>query len=298
MTNPATFGASDIASPGYVTKPQHHPYALGKVTKTFSPTLFGELLFSWARWYYVSFGLSNGFDPTKLGFPSSLAQNSLTLGFPSINPGEMSSLGNYYNEHDVSDRYEGKLNFTKLLGNHTLKFGGTYGLGKYSTRVYDNSTGSYSSTAAFTQGPNPLVSSTSAGFGFASFLLGTLSSGTQNVTDINGHYQRSLLRRVHSRRLQDRASLHGESWPTLGGSSLPASRLKTVSRTLTTVIRRRFLTAQRLGRFAVSRHQWRVSRQLESELEGFCAPCRLRLQSESLYCNAGRLRNLLRQQLG
>ncbi len=187
-TNPATFGASDIASPGYVTKPQHHPYALGKITKTFSPTLFGELLFSWARWYYVSFGLSNGFDPTKLGFPSYLAQNSLSLGFPSINPGEMSSLGNYYNEHDVSDRYEGKLNITKLVSNHTLKFGGTYGMGKYSTNVFDNSTGSYSSTAAFTQGPNPLVSSPSAGFGFASFLLGTMSSGTHNVTDINGHY--------------------------------------------------------------------------------------------------------------
>jgi hypothetical protein len=187
-TNPATFGSSNIASPGYVTKPQHHPYALGKITKTFSPTLFGEALFSWARWYYVSFGLSNGFDPTTLGFPSYLAKNSLTLGFPSISPGEMSGLGTYYNEHDVSDRYEGKVNITKLAGKHTLKFGGMYGLGRYSTKVNDNSTGAYTSTAAFTQGPNPLVSSTTSGFGFASFLLGTMSSGTQNVTDINGQY--------------------------------------------------------------------------------------------------------------
>jgi hypothetical protein len=187
-TNPATFGSSNIASPGYVTKPQHHPYALGKITKTFSPTLFGEALFSWARWYYVSFGLSNGFDPTTLGFPAYLAKNSLTLGFPSISPGEMSGLGNYYNEHDVSDRYEGKVNITKLAGKHTLKFGGMYGMGRYSTHVTDNSTGAYSSTAAFTQGPNPFVSSTTAGFGFASFLLGTMSSGTQNVTQINGEY--------------------------------------------------------------------------------------------------------------
>jgi hypothetical protein len=90
---PATFGASDIASPGYVTKPQHHPYALGKVIHTFSPTFFGEFHGSWARWFYLSRGLSNGFDPTKLGFPSYLSANSSdNLGFPAISPGEMSSL--------------------------------------------------------------------------------------------------------------------------------------------------------------------------------------------------------------
>jgi hypothetical protein len=187
-TNPATFGQSNIASPGYVTKPQHHPFALGKVTRTFSPTMFGEFVFSWARWFYQSYGLSNGFDPTQLGFPSYLASHSLTLGFPSISPGEMSGVGTYYNEYDVSDRYEGKANLTKLAGKHTLKFGGMYGTGVYTTRVFDNSTGSYASSASFTQGPNPLVSSTTSGFGFASFLLGTMSSGTHNVTDINGHY--------------------------------------------------------------------------------------------------------------
>ena len=187
-TNPATFGQANIASPGYVTKPQHHPYVLGKVTETFSPTMFGEFIFSWARWFYQSYGLSNGFDPTKLGFPSYLAANSATLGFPSINPGEMSALGNYYNEYDVSDRYEGKANLSKVSGKHTLKFGGMYGMGKYSMQVFDNSTGSYSSSAAFTQGPNPLVSSATSGFGYASFLLGTMSSGTHNVTAINGAY--------------------------------------------------------------------------------------------------------------
>jgi hypothetical protein len=187
-TNPATFGQSDIASPGYVTKPQHHPYALGKAMETFSPTFFGEFVVSWARWFYQSFGLSNNFDPTTLGFPSYLAAHSISLGFPSISPGEMSGLGGYYNEYDVSDRYEGKANLSKVLGRHTLKFGGMYGSAKYTTRLADNNTGSYSSSAAFTQGPNPLVSSTTAGFGYASFLLGTMSGGTHNVTELHGHY--------------------------------------------------------------------------------------------------------------
>ena len=186
--NPATFGKSDVASPGYVTKPQHHPFALGKATRTFSPTMYGEFIFSWARWFYQSFGLSNGFDPTQLGFPSYLASHSISLGFPAISPGEMSGVGSYFNEYDVSDRYEGKANLTKLWGKHTFKFGGMYGSGKYTTRLADNSTGSYAASAAFTQGPNPLVSSLTSGFGYASFLLGTLSSGTHNVTEIHGHY--------------------------------------------------------------------------------------------------------------
>ena len=185
---PATFGMSNIASPGYVTKPQHHPYALAKIIQTFSPTFFGEFHFSWTRWFYASQGLSNGFDPTQLGFPSYLSANSITLGIPSVCPGEMSCLGNYYNENDVTDRYEGEVNMTKMWSKHTVKFGGTLAKGRYHMNTIDNSTGAYSSSLNFTQGPNPLEGSATSGFGFASFLLGTMNSGEQNVTQIVGHY--------------------------------------------------------------------------------------------------------------
>jgi Carboxypeptidase regulatory-like domain len=185
---PATFGAGNIASPGYSTKPQHHPYVVGRVIHTFSPTLIGEFHTSWARWFYQSFGLSNGFDPTKLGFPGYLAANSQTLGFPAISPGEMSSLGNYYNEYDVSDRYEFAGNLTKTWSKHNLHFGALYGLGKYTTKLSDTATGTYTSNLQFTQGPNPLVGAVGSGFGYASFLLGTLSSATQNPNNISGSY--------------------------------------------------------------------------------------------------------------
>jgi hypothetical protein len=188
-TVPATFGSSNIASPGYVTKPQHHYYAIGKLIHTFSPTLFGDFHGSWARWFYMSRGLSNGFDPSKLGFPSYLSSNSAdNLGFPSVTPGEMSNLGGYFNENDSTNRFEFGANISKVWTKHTLKFGGMYGLGLYPVHTVDNTTGSYSSNNAFTQGPNPLAASTTSGFGFASFLLGTLSSGTQDPTRIIGNY--------------------------------------------------------------------------------------------------------------
>ena len=144
--NPATFGESNLASPDIPPSRNIIPHVLGKATTTFSPTLFGEFVFSWARWFYQSFGLSNGFDPTQLGFPSYLAEKSIALGFPSIATGEMSALGGYFNEYDVSDRYEGKANLSKLAGKHTLKFGGMYGLGKYTTNLANNSAGAYSSS--------------------------------------------------------------------------------------------------------------------------------------------------------
>src|SRR5262249_28754555 len=115
-TVPATFGSSNIASPGYVTKPQHHYYAIGKLIHTFSPTLFGDFHGSWARWFYMSRGLSNGFDPSKLGFPAYLSTNSAdNLGFPSVNTGgEMSNLGGYFNENDSTDRFEFGANLSKV----------------------------------------------------------------------------------------------------------------------------------------------------------------------------------------
>lgn len=185
---PATFGTSDIASPGYTIKPQHHPYVLAKVIQTFSPTFIGDFHTSWTRWYYKDRALSNGFDPTTLGFPGYLAANSINLGIPQVCPGEMSCLGGYADENDVSDRYEAEGNMTKMWSKHTLKFGGSWGYGRYHMNTIDNATGSYSSSLNFTQGPNPLLASTNSGFGFAAFLLGTMNAGIQNPTDIVGHY--------------------------------------------------------------------------------------------------------------
>ena len=93
ITNPATFGAANPGSPGYSRNPQSHPSALVKLTKTFAPTLFGEFVGSFNRFDFDRRGLSNGFDPTQLGFPSYVAANSKALGFPGIGIESMSLPG-------------------------------------------------------------------------------------------------------------------------------------------------------------------------------------------------------------
>jgi hypothetical protein len=185
---PPVFGFKDIGSPGYSPQPQHHIYALGKADETFSPTLFGDFAVSWARWFYNVFGLSNGFDPTQLGFPSYVATQSALSAFPSISQSEMSNLGGASLSQYVADRYEYSANLSKQLNKHTLKFGGLWGLGFYHDVGQGAST--YAFSPAFTQGPNPVVSSAAAGFGYASFLLGTMASGSIPTGDTaSGHYK-------------------------------------------------------------------------------------------------------------
>jgi hypothetical protein len=185
ITEPATFGEKNIASPAYTLTPQHHPSALLKMTRTFSPTMYGEFVSSWARFWFARQSLSNGFDMTQLGFPSYLAANTKSLGFPAIGPGEMSALGGYVNPHDIGDRVEIKANLSKMSGKHTFKFGGLYNLGKYNATIHNNAAGSYSFSKGFTQGPDPLQSGLESGFGYATFLLGTLSSGSHNAGELD-----------------------------------------------------------------------------------------------------------------
>jgi len=185
ITNPPTFGFENIASPGYSRNPQSHPSALLKVTRTFTPTMFGEFVSSWARWWFDRRGLSNGFNPTVLGFPAYVAANSKALGFPSIGPGEMSGLGGYNNEHDIADRVELKANMSKIAGKHTFKFGGLYSIGKYISKLNSTAAGTYSFAKSFTQGPDPFQSGPESGFGYATFLLGTLTGGSHNAGELN-----------------------------------------------------------------------------------------------------------------
>lgn len=193
ITNPPTFGYDNIASSGYSRNPQNHPSALLKVTETFTPTFFGEFIGSWARWWFDRRGLSNGFDPTKLGFPAYLAANSKALGFPSIAPGEMVALGGYNNEHDIADRVEFKANLSKISGKHTYKFGGLYDFAKYISRLNSTAAGSYSFAKTFTQGPDPFQSGPESGFGYATFLLGTLTGGSHNAGELNTQLRQNYI---------------------------------------------------------------------------------------------------------
>jgi len=122
---------------------------------------------------------SYGFDVTTIGLPASLKPQLQIPRFPSISFSDVSALGPDSNDHarQANEGWSGAGIFTKYRGKQTLKFG-------VEERVYrlptfqSPSDFQFSFSRGFTQGPNPLTPSSTAGYGFASLLLGTPGSGS------------------------------------------------------------------------------------------------------------------------
>ena len=194
ITLPNLFGGNNIADPYNSSTDEHHGSSVFKVTRAFSPTMFGEFVASWNRELYFRNSAAKGFNPTQLGFPGYVAGNASIVGFPSFQiDGEGStqsgvtttSIGSYYAEHSGDDTPEFKGNFSKISGKHSIKFGGVLSFARLNSIKFTNQTGSYAFTKSFTQGPNPLLSGSQSGVALATFLLGTPTSGTYYPTTTN-----------------------------------------------------------------------------------------------------------------
>ena len=149
------------------------------------PNLVLELSSSFLRYSIQRAGPSLGYDPVQLGFPSYFRnlQPALIPCFPSVaitglgvtipvpdNGGGL--LGSCGLLHDGYETFHEAGNMTNIRGAHTLKMGADFGVDRLNTGRYGAASSSFSFAPTFTQGPDPLVGSSTAGTGFASFLLG------------------------------------------------------------------------------------------------------------------------------
>ncbi len=150
------------------------------------PTLVMELSSSFLRYSIQRTGPALDFDARKLGLPNSLGQlyGALRPCFPSVaitglgvtiqapdsGGGLLGSCGLLHDGYETFAEYA---NFSNIRGSHTLKFGGNFGTSRLSTGRYGGASLSLSFNPSFSQGPDPVVASSAAGVGWASFLLGT-----------------------------------------------------------------------------------------------------------------------------
>lgn len=152
-------------------------------TDAFSPSLLLEAKAGFNRENEHFFTPSEGFDITSLGMPEAFKRQTYfgkgadTGRFPFINVADATRFGGIASRGGPSHTTLASASITKIAGAHTVKTG-------YEHRFYaandwgrEYSVGNYSFTRAFTQGPNPLQASATAGYGLASFLLGTPASG-------------------------------------------------------------------------------------------------------------------------
>ena len=148
-------------------------------TYSLNPTTFLDVRLSYTRFSYDRTALTNGFDLTQLGWPSSL-NNTVAVRVQPIPlvtgyNGVFSTNGTGSTIVARNDVYSIMPSMTKIVGTHTFKFGGEWRRLTHNYFQQNNPSGSFNFDALMTS-TNPLASA-GTGNGFASFLLGMGNGG-------------------------------------------------------------------------------------------------------------------------
>lgn len=131
------------------------------------------------------------FSASTLGFPASYVNSLAANTFPSVSVsgyGGGTMMGNNGPTSNIHESQVVNATLSKLIGHHTLKFGGDVRRISLDNLTNGASAGTFSFNSAFTQGPNPNTASATAGDALASFLLGYPVSGSVQVAQPGLYY--------------------------------------------------------------------------------------------------------------
>ncbi len=162
---------------GRINQEDHVHGGVVDYSNTLSPTtvLNGRLGFARTLFVYANQGL--GFVPSSLGLPTYIDNAVDFMQFPGFSVSDYRSLGGGDHRRNAFMTYTGVVGLIKTAGKHTFKTG--VDMRMMRVNVFEGRNASqYSFSRGMTQGPNPSQSSSTAGNGFASLLLGTGSSGS------------------------------------------------------------------------------------------------------------------------
>ena len=145
-------------------------------TNTIGPATVVNVRLSFARNRFLYDNQGLGFIPSSLGLPKALDSAVDRYMFPRFDVSTQTSLGGNDHRQSGFNNYGLSPSLSKIMGKHSLKAG--YEGRLLRINVWEaRAAGTFGFTAAFTQGPNPTSASATAGFGYASMLLGAGTSG-------------------------------------------------------------------------------------------------------------------------
>ena len=145
---------------------------------TLNPNTILNLNYGITRMWGGRTAWGNGYDITQLGFPTGYAANQQVSGVPIVSVGGYSGVGNGSQNYSTQMSHIFQASLTRIQGSHTLKTGFDF------RAYYDNqlqnpsAEGVFSTSANWTQGPDPNQASSTGGNGVATLLLGIPSSGS------------------------------------------------------------------------------------------------------------------------
>jgi hypothetical protein len=161
---------------GRVIQENHARNIVADYTWTMSPTSTLTARAGFARTLFVFSNQGLGFKPSSLGLPATIDSAVDRQMFPRVGVAGYVTLGGNDHRLNAFMSYPLIVGYNKIHGEHNLKFG--FEGRMIRVNVWEaRDAGNFGFSASMTQGPNPNTASSSAGNGFASFLLGTGSSG-------------------------------------------------------------------------------------------------------------------------
>ena len=172
-------GAFAPAESGTLTDDRYTQIVLG-ASHVFNQSSFLDIGTSFTRGLAIQQGGLAPFDPSNVGFPSNFT-SQIAQQLPIFTTSDVTSLtrkSSVNQQNQPRNSYATHITESYLHGRHSLKFGVEWRSLFFNEYQNANSSGNFSFTRGFTQGPNATQASTTSGFGFASLLLGDPGSGT------------------------------------------------------------------------------------------------------------------------
>jgi hypothetical protein len=161
---------------GRINQEDHVHGAVADYTNTLSPRMILNTRLGFARTLFVYNNQGLGFVPSSLGLPGYIDTAVDNFQFPQFGVSDFRGLGGGDHRRNAFMTYTAVAGITRTQGKHTLKAGTDIRMMRVNVFEGRNA-GEFNFTRAMTQGPNPQQSSTTAGNGLASLLLGTGTSG-------------------------------------------------------------------------------------------------------------------------
>jgi len=173
--------------PGVSTTSTNSPgrnYA-GHFTATFSPTLLLDAGYAFSYGAIISrpIGLLGDSSAVNVSMPFSSSLNRI----PAVSATGISTITGFGPYNDFNRDHNAFANLTKIIGQHTIKWGATY----HHYQKTENAAGNNAGTFAFTTTGQTASSVNSSNLerSWANFLLGNVSTFTQNSIDLTPDIQ-------------------------------------------------------------------------------------------------------------
>ena len=213
--------------------------ALISETSTFTPTLLGEVRFSFTRIGGKGAFDGKGFNVATLGFPDSVVRAMGYNTFPNISVGqytvgtglsvtsgssaEVSGLNGANLTKSPQETWHLQYQVTYLRNRHKFKLGVETELLRLNSFATNSPAGAYFFDRLYTQGPDPTTRTSTGGSGFASFLLGVPVSNRQSFDPAL-----TLYRRYYGGYFQDDVQLTSKLTANIGPVSYTHLTLPTI----------------------------------------------------------------------